>query len=90
MGHYDLTVSLGIPAQFRHPEFLKAMDRFLASCQRNLVTEGFLPANPQDALHWIAKGFRAISLGADVYLYSQAVRTFHDSVVEGLPSMQAA
>jgi len=90
MGHYDLTVSMGIPAQFQHPKFLKAMDRFLASCQRNLVAAGFLPANPQDALHWIAKGFRAISLGADVYLYSQAFRNFYDSVVTGLASEQAA
>ena len=26
MGHYDLTVSMGIPAQFEHPRFLAAMD----------------------------------------------------------------
>src|SRR5205823_2961085 len=26
IGHYDLTVSMGIPAQFDHPRFLSAMD----------------------------------------------------------------
>jgi 2-dehydro-3-deoxyglucarate aldolase/4-hydroxy-2-oxoheptanedioate aldolase len=86
IGHYDLTVSLGIPAQFKHPKFLEAMDQLVAVCRRYRVAPGFLPASPQDALHWIAKGFRAISLGADVYMYSEAFRDFHDHVAAGLPS----
>ncbi len=88
MGHYDLTVSLGIPAQFKHPRFLEAMEQLVAVCRRYGVAPGFLPASPQDALHWIAKGFRAISLGADVYMYSQAFRGFRENVVAGLPSTQ--
>jgi 2-keto-3-deoxy-L-rhamnonate aldolase RhmA len=86
IGHYDLTVSLGIPAQFKHAKFLEAMDRLLAACQRYGVAPGFLPASPQDALHWIAKGFRALSLGADVYMYSEAFRNFRDNIAAGLPS----
>ena len=31
MGHYDLTVSMGIPGQFEHPRFLEAMDALVAS-----------------------------------------------------------
>jgi 2-dehydro-3-deoxyglucarate aldolase/4-hydroxy-2-oxoheptanedioate aldolase len=89
IGHYDLTVSLGIPAQFQHPQFLDAMDRLVASCRRYGVAPGFLPPNPQVALHWITKGFRAISLGADVYMYSEAFRSFRDSVGAGLPSASA-
>ena len=68
------------------PEFLEAMDRLVAACQRYQVAPGFLTANPQDALHWIGKGFRAISLGADVYMYSEAFRNFRDNVEVGLPS----
>lgn len=90
IGHYDLTVSLGIPAQFKHPQFLDAMDRLVAACRRYGVAPGFLPANPQDALHWIAKGFRAISLSADVYMYLKALRSFRDDITAGLTSAQAA
>lgn len=90
MGHYDLTVSLGIPAQFKHPQFLDAMDRLVEAGKRYRVAAGFLPANPQDALHWIAKGFRVISLGADVYMYLEALRNFRDNVAAGMPSAQVA
>lgn len=84
MGHYDLTVSMGIPAQFDHPRFLAAMDQLLAACQRHGVAPGFLRANPADTIHWVGKGFRVISLGTDVGSYQGAVTTFHKVVKEGL------
>jgi 2-keto-3-deoxy-L-rhamnonate aldolase RhmA len=84
MGHYDLTVSLGIPAQFDHPLFLSAMDALLASCERHGVAPGFLPATVADAAHWIGKGFRAISLGSDVGVFSRAMSEFRTGVVQRL------
>jgi 2-dehydro-3-deoxyglucarate aldolase/4-hydroxy-2-oxoheptanedioate aldolase len=82
MGHYDLTVSLGIPAQFSHPQFLGAMDALLASCAKHDVAAGFLPANPHDTAHWIRKGFRAISIGSDVGVFSRALAQFRSAVLE--------
>ena len=76
MGHYDLTVSMGIPAQFDHPRFLAAMDELVAVCGRYGVAPGFLPATPESAAHWIDKGFRAISLGSDVGVFLDGVRKF--------------
>ncbi len=84
MGHYDLTVSLGIPAQFDHPRFLGAMDALLESCKRHGVAAGFLPATVEDTTRWIRKGFRAISLGSDVGVYSRAISEFRAGVVRGL------
>ncbi|HUS07614.1 MAG TPA: aldolase/citrate lyase family protein [Bryobacteraceae bacterium] len=83
LGHFDLTVSMGIPAQFEHPRFLAAMDALVASCRRHQVAPGFLPATPESALHWIQKGFRAISLGSDVGLFLDALRRFRTSLTEG-------
>lgn len=82
MGHYDLTVSMGIPAQFDHPRFLAAMDSLVATCRRYGVAPGFLPPTPESAVHWIAKGFRAISLGSDIGIFLDAVRKFRKHVVE--------
>ncbi len=84
MGHYDLTVSMGIPAQFDHPRFLEAMDALLEGCRRHSVAAGFLPPTPQESVRWIRKGFRAISLGSDVGVFLEAVREFHRRVNEGL------
>jgi len=80
MGHYDLTTSLGIPAQFEHPQFLAAMDQLLAVCGRYGVSAGFLPSNPSDCEFWIGKGFRIISLGTDVSVYQNGLRTFVDAI----------
>jgi 2-keto-3-deoxy-L-rhamnonate aldolase RhmA len=84
MGHYDLTVSMGIPAQFDHPRFLTAMDQLLTACRRHGVAPGFLPPNPTDTIHWIGKGFQVISLGTDISSYQGAVRIFHEAVIAGL------
>jgi 2-dehydro-3-deoxyglucarate aldolase/4-hydroxy-2-oxoheptanedioate aldolase len=87
MGHYDLTVSMGIPAQFDHARVLEAMDALVASCQRHGVAPGFLPATPESAEHWIRKGFRALSLGSDIGVFLNGVRKFRQSVVDSLPDM---
>src|SRR5215471_11857581 len=76
MGHYDLTVSMGIPAQFDHPRFLDAMDSLVDACKRHKVAPGFLPATPADTHHWDTEGFRAISLGSDIGVFMSALRTF--------------
>lgn len=82
MGHYDLTVSMGIPAQFDHPRLLAAMDALVASCQKFGVAPGFLPPTPESAVHWIDKGFRAISLGSDIGVFLDGVRKFRAHVLQ--------
>ncbi|MCC7154720.1 MAG: hypothetical protein IT161_09120 [Bryobacterales bacterium] len=84
MGHYDLTTSMGIPAQFDHPRFLEAMDALVASCRRHGVAPGFLPSTAPDAAHWIRKGFRAISLGSDIGVFLDAVKSFRTAVAGSL------
>jgi 2-keto-3-deoxy-L-rhamnonate aldolase RhmA len=82
IGHYDLTVSLGIPAQFEHPRFLAAMDALVAACRRYGVAPGFLPPSPEGAVHWIGKGFRAISLGSDIGVFLEGIRRFQAHVIK--------
>ncbi len=82
VGHYDLTVSMGIPAQFEHPRFLAAMDALVASCRRHGVAPGFLPPSPEAAVHWIGRGFRALSLGSDIGVFLDGVRRFRAHVTQ--------
>jgi 2-dehydro-3-deoxyglucarate aldolase/4-hydroxy-2-oxoheptanedioate aldolase len=82
MGHYDLTVSMGIPAQFEHPRLLAVMDALVACCRKYGVAPGFLPSTPESALHWIEQGFRAISLGSDIGVFLDGVRKFRAHVVQ--------
>ncbi len=80
MGHYDLTVSMGIPAQFEHPRFLEAMSKLIEGCRRHGIAAGFLPPNPVEATRWIRAGFRALSLGSDIGIYASALDRFTDDV----------
>ena len=82
VGHYDLTVSMGIPAQFEHPRFLAAMEQLVAACHGHGVAPGFLPSTPELAVHWISKGFRALSLGSDIGVFLDGVRKFRAHVVQ--------
>lgn len=83
VGHYDLTVSMGIPAQFDHPRFLAAMDALVSACGRHGVAPGFLPPSPEAALHWVKQGFRVISLGSDISVFLDGVRKFRAHVEPG-------
>jgi 2-keto-3-deoxy-L-rhamnonate aldolase RhmA len=83
VGHYDLTVSMGIPAQFDHPRLLQAMDDLVAVCGRHGVAPGFLPPSPESAAHWVSKGFRMISLGSDIGVFLDGMRKFRAYVEKG-------
>jgi 2-dehydro-3-deoxyglucarate aldolase/4-hydroxy-2-oxoheptanedioate aldolase len=76
VGHYDLTVSMGIPAQFDHPRLLQAMDDVVDACRRHGLAPGFLPPTPENAAHWVSKGFRMISLGSDISVFLDGMRKF--------------
>lgn len=83
IGHYDLTVSMGIPAQFDHPRLLKAMDDLVAACRRHGVAPAFLPPTQESAAHWISKGFRMISLGSDIGVFLDGIARFRKFVTQG-------
>jgi 2-dehydro-3-deoxyglucarate aldolase/4-hydroxy-2-oxoheptanedioate aldolase len=82
VGHYDLTVSMGIPAQFEHPRFLAAMEELATVCRRHGVAPGFLPSTPELAVHWISKGFRALSLGSDIGVFMDGLRKFRAHLLQ--------
>ena len=82
VGHYDLTVSMGIPAQFEHPRFLAAMEELATVCRRHRVAPGFLPSTPELALHWISKGFRVLSMGSDIGVFLDGVHKFRAHVLQ--------
>ena len=83
IGHYDLTVSMGFAAQFDHPQLLRMMDDFVATCQKYEVAPGFLPPTMEAAVKWIGKGFRVISLGSDIGVFLDGMTRFRAGVLQG-------
>jgi 2-keto-3-deoxy-L-rhamnonate aldolase RhmA len=83
IGHYDLTVSMGFPAQFEHPRLLEAMDRLVTTCNKYGVAPGFLAPTQELAARWISKGFRMISLGSDISVFLDTMTRFRNFVSQG-------
>jgi 2-keto-3-deoxy-L-rhamnonate aldolase RhmA len=84
LGHYDLTVSMGIPLQFDHPRLLEAMDAMFDCCRRNHVAPAFITTTPESTEHWIQKGLRVVSLGTDIGIFQNGIQTFHESVLRSM------
>jgi 2-dehydro-3-deoxyglucarate aldolase/4-hydroxy-2-oxoheptanedioate aldolase len=79
VGHFDLTQSMGIPAQFQHPQFLDALRAVSDAAKRNGILAGIQPSSLDQARQWMALGYNVISWATDVAVYRTAVtQAVHD------------
>jgi 2-dehydro-3-deoxyglucarate aldolase/4-hydroxy-2-oxoheptanedioate aldolase len=74
IGQADLTTSLGIPGQYTHPLFQKAVDRVVAACCLHDKALGYLALDVDDGRTMLARGFRMLAYGGDLWLYQQALQ----------------
>ena len=79
VGHFDLSVSLGIPGDFAHPTFLAAMDKIIAAAKKHNKSLGRLVPNVQQGIDYYAQGFDFICYSGDVWVFHDAMA---DAVVE--------
>ena len=73
IGQYDLSISLGIPGQFGHPDFLSAVERVIAATSACNKVAGFMPLDVEETQLRIEQGFRCIAYGGDLWLYQNAL-----------------
>ena len=83
VGHFDLSLTMGIPGQFDHPGFQAAIDSILAACRRHGKPAGFLAPDIAWGREWMARGFRFVSYRIDTMLLGGALR-------EGIDALKAA
>ncbi len=74
LGQFDLSLSLGLPGQFEHPEIQSTIDRLLSTCKRLGKTAACMAPNMETAKDWQKRGFRMISYSADSALLQQGLR----------------
>jgi len=73
LGHYDLSDSMGMTAQFERPEFAAAVDKLVAAADRNKKPAGILASSVEAGRAWRKRGFRCLSYGNDVSLFQTAL-----------------
>ena len=82
IGTNDLCASLGIPGQFTHPDYLRAIDRFFAACRRHGKVPGIMATTVEGAREQLAQGYRCLAYSGDIWLY-------HQELSEGLAAIRA-
>jgi len=73
IGHFDLSLTMGIPGKFDHPDFVAAIDTVLAACRKHEKPAGFLAPNVDWGRAWMARGFRMVSYSYDIGLLGGAL-----------------
>jgi 2-keto-3-deoxy-L-rhamnonate aldolase RhmA len=74
VGHFDLSLSMGIPAQFENPAFIEAIDKVARACDKHGKTAGVMVNNAESARVWKDLGYRAFAYLGDVWLYQNALK----------------
>ena len=74
IGQFDLTSSMGIPGQFSHPRFARAVECVLEAARKHGKTAGYMASNVEEANSLLKRGFRILAYGGDLWLYQEALR----------------
>ena len=74
IGPYDLTASMGMTAQFEHPDYLAARAAILAACCRHAVAPGIHVVQPDvaQARARLAEGYRFLAYSLDITMLTPA------------------
>ena len=85
VGHFDLSNSMGIPADFQNRKFLAALKQVVRTAKAHKKTAGIQPNSIDQAKQWIDMGFNVISWTSDQALYKRALAAEVRSLRRRLP-----
>jgi len=82
VGHFDLSVSLGVPGEFDHPKFTAAIDKVIAAARQHKKALGRLVPTA-------AQGVALYQAGFDFICYSGDVWVLHNALAAALTELRA-
>jgi 2-dehydro-3-deoxyglucarate aldolase/4-hydroxy-2-oxoheptanedioate aldolase len=83
VGHFDLSVSLGIPGDFANPKFEAAMDRIIAAAKKHGKSLGRLVPNTEQGISYWKQGFDFICYSGDVWVLRDGLAAAAKTIREG-------
>jgi 2-dehydro-3-deoxyglucarate aldolase/4-hydroxy-2-oxoheptanedioate aldolase len=72
LGHNDLSVALGEPGAFDHPDFVQAEQAAIAAAKKHGKSVGRLSVDARQGAQFAAMGYDFVSIAGDVWLLQQA------------------
>jgi 2-dehydro-3-deoxyglucarate aldolase/4-hydroxy-2-oxoheptanedioate aldolase len=80
IGHFDLSVGMGIPAEFEHPAYRAAMKRVSEACRRHQVSLGRIADNPKNGRALNRAGFDFLCYSGDSWLLRDGLKRALDAL----------
>jgi len=73
VGNDDLSIGMGIPGQWQHPDYTAAVQRMIDTCRKYGVLPGIAGGDPAWVRFWAERGMRMFWCGSDVVAMWQGV-----------------
>lgn len=92
VGPHDLSVSLGIPEQYSHPQFIAALEEVIHTCQTHHTAVGMhlMFGTLDDTIAWVQRGFNFVSVRGDTLFVARGAQheltTIRAAVADGKSS----
>ena len=83
VGHFDLSVSLGIPGEFDNPKFRRAIDSVVAAACKHGKSLGRLVPTVEQGIELNRQGFDFICYSGDVWVLHNALSEALDRLKKG-------
>jgi 2-keto-3-deoxy-L-rhamnonate aldolase RhmA len=83
VGHFDLSVSLGIPGQFDHPKFKAAIEKTAAATKKHNKALGRLVPTVEQGIEINAQGFDFVCYSGDAWVLHAALADAISKLREG-------
>ena len=74
IGQYDLSQSMGLSGQFRHPEYIGTVEALITRVRAAGRWIGMFCLNAEDAAFWQKRGAQFLAIGADTIMMTAAAR----------------
>ncbi len=80
IGPCDLSISMGIPAQFATEQFQSALKRVLDACKANGKLCMIFTGSPAEACKYLDQGYDAVGVGSDTGIFTNAYKNLVSSI----------
>jgi 4-hydroxy-2-oxoheptanedioate aldolase len=72
IGPHDLSINMGLPEKYDHPDFEKVVKEIIAKARSKNVAAGIhFPSNPDRQIQWMKEGANIVMHSSDLFLFSQ-------------------
>lgn len=81
IGPHDLSINMGIPEQYDHPEFIQAVKKIVQKARSNSLGVGIhFSQEPLRQIEWMKEGVNIIIHSSDMALFSKQLRHDMDKI----------